>query len=93
MPTADGVLRSGVAPGFPFRLADLALRPEPDDMIEDPVYPPFVLPRWQADRQTLAAEHQALAAERQAREQAEQRAQQERAEKERLLAELARLRG
>jgi hypothetical protein len=79
MPAPDGILRSDVAPGFQFRLADLARRPEPDDMIEDPVYAPFVLPKWQADRTAWSRDRvawdrdrQALFAERQAREQAEQ---------------------
>ncbi|NEX16352.1 MAG: hypothetical protein C1943_06930 [Halochromatium sp.] len=86
IPTDDGLLQSEVVPGLCFRLEDLQRQPGPQAMIEDAVYAPFVLPAWQRDRQVLEAE-------RQARQQAEQLARQERAEKEALLAELARLRG
>jgi hypothetical protein len=93
IPTPEGILRSSVLPGFQFRLADLARQPEPEEMIEDPVYAGFVLPRWQADRAAWDLDRQALTAERQAREQAEQVAEREREAKEALQAELARLRG
>ncbi|WPL19359.1 hypothetical protein Thiowin_04476 [Thiorhodovibrio winogradskyi] len=99
MPREDGIIRSAILPGFQFRLEDFTRRPTLDAMIEDPIYAAFVLPKWQReraawtrDREALAAEREALAAERDAREQAERIAQQERAEKEALLAELARMR-
>lgn len=103
----DGIIRSSVVPGFRFRLADLLRRPWPDEMIEDPVYAPFVLPQWQQDRAArVQAEQERQQAEQKrqqadlARQQAEQRTEQaeaqalrERNEKAALLAELARLRG
>lgn len=45
----DGVVHSGVLPGFQFRAADLQRRPEPENMMQDPVYREFVLPAWQAE--------------------------------------------
>jgi hypothetical protein len=100
IPRDDGIIRSAVVPGFRFRLEDLARQPPLEAMIEDPVYAPFVLPRWQQDRQARAQAEREVVTERQAREQAEERAamaegcaERERAEKEALLAELARLRG
>ena len=77
----DGIIRSAVVPGFRFRLADLLRRPDPEAMIEDSVYAPFVLPQWRQDR---AARKQA----EQARQQAEQACEQ--AEKEREQAQQAR---
>ncbi|MBK5939140.1 Uma2 family endonuclease [Halochromatium roseum] len=98
--TDEGVVQSEVVPGLRFRLEDLRRQPGPAAMLEDAVYAPFVLPQWQRERQVLEAERQArISAEQarqqaeQARQQAEQLAQRERAEKEILLAELARLRG
>ncbi|NEX15517.1 MAG: hypothetical protein C1943_02485 [Halochromatium sp.] len=95
-----GVLRSEVVPGLRFRLEDLQRQPGPEAMLEDRVYAPFVLPRWQQERQLLEAERQArqqaeqaLEQSDQARQQVELLAQREREEKEALLAELARLRG
>lgn len=82
----DGIMRSAVVPGFRFRLADLLTRPAPEALIEDPVYAPFVLPRWQQDR---AARRQA----EERAEQAEQLARRKEAENAALLEELARLRG
>jgi hypothetical protein len=105
--TDNGVVQSEVVPGLRFRLEDLQRQPGSAAMIEDAVYAPFVLPAWQQDRQVLEAERRARASAEQAQQQAEQAyqqaeqalqqaeqlAQRERAEKEALLAELARLRG
>jgi len=100
IPTDEGVLQSEVVPGLRFRREDLLRQPGPSAMIEDAVYAPFVLPAWQRDRAVLEVERQARQQAEQAREQSEQARQQaeqltrrERAEKEALLAELARLRG
>jgi hypothetical protein len=100
IPIQDGVLQSGIVPGFRFRVEDLRRRPRPEVMIEDPVYAPFVLPAWQRDRAAWQQDRQTLEEERRIRAQAERAqaeaeriAQQERVEKEVLLAELARLRG
>ncbi|MEA1051354.1 Uma2 family endonuclease [Lamprobacter modestohalophilus] len=100
IPADEGVLQSEVVPGLRFRLEDLQRQPGPATMIEDAVYAPFVLPAWQRDRQVLEDERRARQQAEQGRQQAEQARQQaeqlvrrERAEKEALLAELARLRG
>jgi hypothetical protein len=93
IPTKEGVLQSEVMPGLRFRLEDLQRQPGPEAMIEDAVYAPFVLPKWQRDRRVLEDERQARQQAERARQQAEQLAGRERAEKEALLAELARLRG
>jgi hypothetical protein len=58
----DGVIQSRVLPGFQFRIDDLKRQPDPDRLLDDPVYP-FVLPGWrEADRRAAAAEAQAAAA-------------------------------
>jgi hypothetical protein len=91
----DGVIQSRVLPGFQFRIDDLKRQPEPDRMLDDPVYP-FVLPGWrEADRRAAAAEAQAAAAEAKAAaeaeraEAAEQRAQAAERELARLRAQAA----
>jgi hypothetical protein len=82
----DGVIQSRVLPGFQFRIDDLQRQPEPDQLLDDPVYP-FVLPGWrEADRRAAAAEAQAAAAEAKAAAEAERAA----AEVERAAAEAAR---
>jgi hypothetical protein len=88
----DGIIRSAVAPGFRFRLADLLTRPAPDALIEDPVYAPFVLPRWQQDRAARRQAEEALRQAEERAEQAEQLARRQEAENAALLEELARLR-
>ncbi|NEX16384.1 MAG: hypothetical protein C1943_07090 [Halochromatium sp.] len=121
IPSNDGILQSEVVPGLRFRLEDLLRQPGPSAMIEDAVYAPFVLPKWQRERAAWDRDQQAWQQDRQrlederrerqqaeqarqqaeqetqqaeqARQQAEAFAQRERAEKEALLAELARLRG
>jgi hypothetical protein len=62
-------------PGFRFRIDDLKRQPEPDRMVDDPVYP-CVLPGWrEADRRAAATEEKARAeAEAQRAADAEQRA-------------------
>jgi hypothetical protein len=82
----DGVIQSRVLPGFQFRIDDLKRQPDPDRLLDDPVYP-FVLPGWrEADRRAAAAEAQAAAAEAKAATEAERAA----AEAERAAAEGAR---
>lgn len=71
----DGVIISSGLPGFQFRVADLYSRPEPPEMIEDPIYRSFVSPYFRAER--LRTEEERLRAEE----------EQMRAEKERLRAE------
>lgn len=102
----DGVIQSRVLPGFQFRIDDLQRQPEPDRLLDDPVYP-FVLPGWrEADRRAAAAQEQAVAAQEQAavaQEQAAAEAERAATEAERAAVaeqraeaaerELARLRG
>ncbi|MBK1619901.1 hypothetical protein CKO42_15905 [Lamprobacter modestohalophilus] len=76
IPTDEGVLQSEVVPGLRFRLEDLQRQPGPTAMIEDAVYAPFVLPKWQRDREVLEVERRARAFAEQAREQSEQAYQQ-----------------
>ncbi|WP_328987095.1 Uma2 family endonuclease [Thiorhodovibrio winogradskyi] len=93
IPCEDGIIRFAVVPGFRFRLEDLTRQPHLEAMIEDQVYAPFVLPRWQRDRQAREqAEQRAAMAEERAVA-GERLAKRERAEKDALLAELTRLRG
>jgi pyruvate/2-oxoglutarate dehydrogenase complex dihydrolipoamide acyltransferase (E2) component len=89
----DGVIQSRVLPGFQFRIDDLKRQPDPDRLLDDPVYP-FVLPGWrEADRRAAAAEAQTAAAEAQtAAAEAKAAAEAERAtaEAERAAAEFER---
>jgi hypothetical protein len=74
-----GVIQSRVLPGFQFRIDDLQRQPDPDRLLDDPVYP-FVLPGWrEADRRAAAAEAQAAAAEAKAAAEAERAAAEARA--------------
>jgi len=77
-----GVIRSGILPGFQFRISDLYTRPPLGKLAEDEIYYDYVLPSHKEVRQR--AEQERLRAE-----QAEKRAEQEsaRAEQERLRAE------
>ncbi|MBK5968626.1 hypothetical protein CCR91_07560 [Thiorhodovibrio winogradskyi] len=97
IPSEEGILQPEVVPDLRFRLEDLQRQPGPEALIEDAVYASFVLPAWQRERTAWQQDRQRLEAERQqaeqARQQAEQVAHRERAEKEALLAQLARLRG
>jgi hypothetical protein len=86
MARQDGIIRSSVVPGFQFRLADLQSQPQPETLIEDPVYAPFVLPQWQQDRAARVQAEQARQRaehERQQAMQARQRAEDERQQAER----------
>lgn len=81
----DGVIASGVLPGFRFRVTDLLERPPHAGLRDDPVYADFLYPDWQA------AEARAVAAA--ARAEAEQaRAEAEAAARRAAEAELAALR-
>jgi len=83
-PTAEGVIRSTVLPGFQFRVSDLYTRPSLETLAEDGVYHDYVFPshkevRRQAERETERAERETERAERETEraEQAELRAEQE----------------
>jgi phage regulator Rha-like protein len=89
-PLRDKIIQSTVLPGFQFWIEDLFTKPSLDDMIEDPIYQGFVLPkyqqekraRWQAEQQIETEKlarwqaEQQIETEKQARWQAEQQAQQ-----------------
>ncbi|MDM8522173.1 Uma2 family endonuclease [Desulfococcaceae bacterium HSG8] len=83
-PLPGGVIRSGVLPGFQFRLNDLYRRPDFTELTDDPVYKSYVLKEYQAQR--LAAEEAKQRAEK-----AERRAEKERMRAEKLAARLREL--
>lgn len=101
-PDAEGVIRSGILPGFQFRLRDLSRLPALEDLLTDEVYY-YVLPGYRAaleraeqeglraeqERQRAEQERQRAEQERQRTKQEQQRAEQERqqAEQERQRAE------
>ena len=84
-PDSEGVIRSGVLPGFRFRESDLIRQPSPEEMADDRVYKGFVLPSYQAEK--LRAEE-----ERQRADAAEKVAQKERRRADAAEEELRRLR-
>jgi Uma2 family endonuclease len=63
-PDGDGVIHSAVLPGFRFRVADLDAMPSLEAMADDPVYRPFVLLKYQAEKERAAMAQQQLAAEK-----------------------------
>lgn len=67
----DGVIESGVLPGFRFRLDDIERQPGWIALRDDPVYADFVLPQWTRDRQAAAAGAERAAAEAAARRELE----------------------
>jgi hypothetical protein len=91
-PVNRDVIRSGVLPGFQFRISDLYRQPSLEEMADDEVYSGFVLPfhqrvrklaeteKQRAEQAELRAEteRQRTETERQRAEQAEQRAETER---------------
>ncbi|MDM8522174.1 Uma2 family endonuclease [Desulfococcaceae bacterium HSG8] len=90
-PLPGGVIRSGVLPGFQFRLNDLYRRPDFTELTDDPVYKSYVLKKYQAQR--LAAEEAEQRAEKADKLAEEERMRAEKAdklaEKERMRAEKA----
>jgi len=50
IPPQAGIIRSGVLPGFQWRVSDLYRRPEPPQMIADSVYSAFASPYFRAER-------------------------------------------
>jgi hypothetical protein len=88
-PSAGGVVRSGVLPGFQFRVSDLYRQPSFEELVEDGVYQEYVLPFHQRVKQRAEQERQRAEQEKQRAEQERQRAEQEkqRAEQEKQRAE------
>lgn len=76
-PDSEGVLHSEVLPGFQFRRDDLYKLPPLNDLVGDPVYQAFVIPRYFELQQYAAAEHQRAQQAAQQAQQEAQRAQQE----------------
>jgi len=81
-PQNKGIIRSGVLPGFQFRVSDLHRQPSLEELAQDDVYHKYVLPAYR-DAQERAKKEKRRA------ERAEQNAaiQQQRAEKEQRRAE------
>jgi Uma2 family endonuclease len=65
-PDAEGLIHSEVLPGFRFRIADLYAMPTLETMADDPIYRPFVLLKYQAEKQraAMAQEQAEMAHER-----------------------------
>lgn len=57
-PLAGGVIQSAVLPGFQFRIDDLHRQLPLIELVDDPVYQPFILPEYQAERQRAEQERQ-----------------------------------
>jgi len=84
-PSAGGVVRSEVLPGFQFRVSDLYSRPSEEELVEDGVYQEYVLP---FHRQKVEQERQRAEQEKLRAEQAEKKLAQERQRAERLAEKL-----
>ncbi|MDM8524321.1 Uma2 family endonuclease [Desulfococcaceae bacterium HSG8] len=70
-PTREGVIRSGVLPGFRFRISDLYTRPPLEELVTDEIYYDYVLPSYKeviqrAEQAELRAEQAELRAEQEA---------------------------
>ena len=68
-PTADGLIRSQVLPGFQFRLTDLQRQPSLEQMSEDLVYRPFVSLALQAAKRAQQEAESEVQQEKEARRQ------------------------
>ena len=92
-PDVQGVIRSGILPGFQFRLHDLERLPSLEALLTDNVYY-YVLPGYRAALERAEQERQRAEQESQRAEQEQQRAEQEqqRAEREGRRAEQERQR-
>lgn len=69
-PGTTGIIRSQVLPQFAFRLEHLKTHPQLSDLIEDPVYQPYVRKDLQQANQLTAQEKEAKEKERLAKEKA-----------------------
>ncbi|MDM8521912.1 Uma2 family endonuclease [Desulfococcaceae bacterium HSG8] len=88
-PVGEDIIRSGILPGFRFRISDLYTRPPLEELAADEVYHDYVFPsykevRQRAEKAEMRAEEEAARAEK-----AEMRAEEEavRAEKAEMRAE------
>ncbi len=64
-PESGDIIRSGVLPGFQFRISDLYQQPSLTDMTEDELYRSFVLPFYQAEKQRAESLEKKLSIEKQ----------------------------
>jgi hypothetical protein len=70
-PLPGGIIRSTVLPGFQFRMADLHRQPALVELVDDPIYQPFIMPEYQAARVRVQQESQRAQQESQRAQQAE----------------------
>ncbi len=91
IPQKDGIIRSVHLPGFQFRISDLYVRPELEQMSEDPIYKSFILPYYQQVKQQAEKEKQRAEKEKNRAEREKKRAEREKqqAEKQKKRAEEA----
>ncbi|MCP4349138.1 MAG: Uma2 family endonuclease, partial [Desulfobacterales bacterium] len=75
-PVKGGIIKSGILPGFQFRISDLYSRPSLENMSGDAVYGRFALPFYQAEKRRAEREEQRAEQEKQRAEQEKQRAEQ-----------------
>ncbi len=75
MKATDGIIRSGVLPGFQFRIADLTRRPAMMNLVGDPVYRNFMRLDYQAEKARAEQERLRAEQERHQKEFALQRAE------------------
>ncbi|MCP4108273.1 MAG: Uma2 family endonuclease, partial [Desulfobacteraceae bacterium] len=87
-PAKGGIIKSGILPGFQFRISDLYSRPSLENMSGDAVYSKFALPFYQAEKQRAEREEQRAEREEQRAEQEKQRAEQEKQRAEQLEKQL-----
>lgn len=90
LPTADGIIRSRVLPGFQFRYNDLQDRPAPIDMANDPIYQGFMLPEHQRLQERVDRAEQKLV---QHQREADQQLEAKQIEIDQLRAQLKALQG
>ncbi|MCP4112600.1 MAG: Uma2 family endonuclease [Desulfobacteraceae bacterium] len=87
-PVKGDIIRSGILPGFQFRISDLYTRPSLEELAEDEVYHDYIFPSYKEVKQRAEeAEHRAEQ-ETELRKQETARAEQERLRAERLAEKL-----
>ncbi|MCP4353423.1 MAG: hypothetical protein GY795_48865, partial [Desulfobacterales bacterium] len=75
-PAKGGIIRSGILPGFQFRISDLYTRPSLEELAGDKVYHDYVFPSHKEVKQRAEkAEHRAEQAEHRAEQESELRKQ------------------
>ncbi|MCP4107241.1 MAG: hypothetical protein GY749_17145 [Desulfobacteraceae bacterium] len=64
-PTKGGIIRSGILPGFQFRISDLYTRPSLEELAGDKVYHNYVFPSYKEVKQRAEQEKQRAEQEKQ----------------------------